>query len=227
MSEREYAQLFREATEAVNAQAAKAKAYYDRDREALQLQPGEKVYVFNDEAGTFQPRWLGPFAVVEHTSDVNVRLREVEGGPRLGRMHPILHVQRLKRYQGRSQLPPEPQARHERPILLRDEPAKQRDGDTPSDSEDEEEEEGVADGDAELGGDEEDEERADAELLDDFRVEVPLLDPEEDHGRDDDQAQAVRGERAEPQMAPRPARYGLRPRRGRRGSGVVGDSPYL
>ena len=46
---------------------------------------------------------MGPFEVVERRGDLNlnVELKEVEGGPRLGRRHPIVNVKNVAKYEAR------------------------------------------------------------------------------------------------------------------------------
>lgn len=79
--------------------AARMKEQYDKGRKESDLQVGDKVWLRNTEkANSLDPERIGPFEVAAKKGKLTVKVKEVDGGPRLGRRHPIINVKNVARF---------------------------------------------------------------------------------------------------------------------------------
>jgi hypothetical protein len=79
--------------------ATAAKGRYDEGRHEPDFKVGDLVWLADHErASTADPQRLGPFKVKALKGPLDLELEEVDGGPRLGRRHPIVNVRHVAHF---------------------------------------------------------------------------------------------------------------------------------
>jgi hypothetical protein len=80
-------------------EAIKQKQRYDVGRKPIDLKVGDLVWWEDHYRRTFGPRRTGPYEIKAKKSDLSFELKEVDGGPRLGRKYPVVNGRDLMRYE--------------------------------------------------------------------------------------------------------------------------------
>ena len=75
---------FRHVRENLQAAQCRQKEYYDRGVKNCSYQPGDLVFLYNPalkpgEASKFRRYWKGPYVVLERVTEVNYKIRELDG----------------------------------------------------------------------------------------------------------------------------------------------------
>src|SRR5262249_25027192 len=83
---------------------SRQKSYADPKRKDVQFQPGDHVFlkvspmkgvVRFGKRGKLNPRYIGPFEILERVGNVSYRLALP---PNLGYVHPVFHISMLRKY---------------------------------------------------------------------------------------------------------------------------------
>jgi hypothetical protein len=81
--------------------AAEMKRYYDRGREEADFEAGDKVWLAKHKRdNTLDMRRIGPFEVEKTLGPLDVKLKDILQGPKLGRTHEVVNVKHLDHYNG-------------------------------------------------------------------------------------------------------------------------------
>lgn len=83
--------------------AEAAKERYDEGRSGHDFKVGQLVWITDHEReSAADPKRIGPFKVADTKGDLDLAIEEVDGGPRLGRRHPIVNVRHVDHFNAES-----------------------------------------------------------------------------------------------------------------------------
>jgi len=84
---------------AIEEAAAKAKERFDKGRTEAELKEGDLVKLRQHKpANALAPKNVGPYEVEEVLSPLNVKVKEVVGGPKLGQRRPVVNVKHVAEF---------------------------------------------------------------------------------------------------------------------------------
>ena len=80
--------------------AEEYKKKYDKERQEKTFKVGDRVWwKENEPAHTLANKRTGPYQVKLVISPINYELAEVNGGPAIGRRHPVVHIQQIEEFE--------------------------------------------------------------------------------------------------------------------------------
>jgi len=82
----------------MDEKAEEMKERYDQGRQPHGFEVGMEVWLKDNEAGKTQPQKIGPFRLRAIKGPLDVELEEMNGGPKLGRRHPIVNVRHVEKF---------------------------------------------------------------------------------------------------------------------------------
>jgi hypothetical protein len=118
-------QTYPRVREALQAAASSQKRQYDKESTTVPAyKPGDRVWLFATTRAKFEPRWLGPYLVTEVPSPITLRLAL----PDYNRLHPTVHVNRVKPYLGSKPVeqPDAPVVLEPREVMEQSSPSKEK-----------------------------------------------------------------------------------------------------
>jgi hypothetical protein len=84
--------------ELMDEKAGEMKQRYDMGRQPHDFQVGMNLWLKDNEAGKTEPKKIGPFRLKALKGPLDVEVEEVNGGPKLGRRHPIVNVRQVEKF---------------------------------------------------------------------------------------------------------------------------------
>lgn len=76
------------------------KVSFDKKVEKVEFKKEDRVWLVpRVKEGSFQPRKIGPFEIAEVMGPVHVKIRQLEGGPTLGKRSELQSIRNLERYE--------------------------------------------------------------------------------------------------------------------------------
>jgi hypothetical protein len=84
--------------ELMDKKAEEMKERYDKGKQPHDFEVGMNLWLKDNDAGKTQPKKIGPFRLKALKGPLDVEIEEVNGGPKLGRRHPIVNVRQVEKF---------------------------------------------------------------------------------------------------------------------------------
>jgi len=93
--------IFREVMRLMDEEAEESKERFDLGkRDVIEIEPGKTlVWIKDNEAGKTDEKRIGPFRAVMKKGPLDVKIEEVNGGPRLGRRHDVINLRQVEKFE--------------------------------------------------------------------------------------------------------------------------------